>query len=471
MVTDLKPTVRVFQKDWRVLCLLMALFTGIYLYYYPPIHGIDDEAGYINLAYVWSNGSTSTTGTAMPTLFDFEKVNGRDVSWRSPGRSAALFPFLAVFGATSIFISSLLIHLLTTLIGAWLLHRIGRSPLWALLILFHPTLMLYSRTVMSDELGAMFLLLALAAVTFRKNSGLWAGIFIGFAALARMHAAFAVPFVASAFWFNGRKKQALWLMFGAAMVGVMIIVYNYLIVGGPILYLHAGFSPEFVLARLSAYIPALLILFPLQLFAPVFDKTEIRWFSRAIILPIFVLLLFYLWNDSGSNFLENIVISQRLLILILPIWLISYAGCVERIAEMVRLDRLIQSYRALLLPIAYFLFLISQVLIFQKHQARLFDFRQDLDEIAELIPAQSLVITNRGMGKFLGTPAMQPPPVDLLVYNFDGDDSDKGKIAAANGKPWFVVFLGKTPQQQMPPTFDDLIRKHNMTKVTTTAPN
>src|SRR5258708_32253152 len=190
MKTSIERATHIFQKDWRLLCLAMTLFSVVYRHYYPPIHGNEDEAGYINLAYVWFNGTTSPTDTAMPKLFDFEEVNGREISWRSPGRTAVLFPFLTVFGGNSIFISSLLIHLLTTLIAAWILQRVGQSPLWALLVLFHPTLMLYSRTVMSDELGSMFLLLVVWAATFKRNSGVWAGIFIGLAAFARLHAAF-----------------------------------------------------------------------------------------------------------------------------------------------------------------------------------------------------------------------------------------------------------------------------------------
>jgi len=364
-----------------------------------------------------------------------------------------------------------LIHLLTTLIAAWLLQRIGQSPLWALLILFHPTLMLYSRTVMGDELGALFLLLAVGAATFKRNSGLWAGVFIGLAAFARLHAAFTVPFVAAAFWFGGKKKQALWTVFGAAVVGSMIIAYNYVTVGSPILYLHAEFGLEYLTERLTFYIPALLILFPLQLIAPAFDDTEVRWYSRAVLLPIFCLLLFYFWNDAGSGLLENMVLGQRLLILILPIWLISYARSIERLAERLRLDTFFHRNKTILVGAGCVVLLTSQIVIFQKHQTHLFNFCHAVDEIAQLVPADSLVITNRGMGKFLGTPAMGPPPVDLVIYHFSDADFDEGKIASVGGHPWFLIFLRKTANQPMPSAFDRLILKHNMKELKTTSPD
>ena len=459
------------SRDWRVLCLAIVFFTGIYLYYYPPIHGIEDEAGYINLAFVWLHGTTLPTGSAMPKLFDFEEVNGREVSWRSPGRSAVLFPFLAIFGGKSIFVSSLLIHLLTTLFAALLLQRVGLSPLWALLILFHPTLMLYSRTVMSDELGAMFLLLAVGAVTFRRNSGLWVGIFIGLAAFARLHAAFAVPFVAAAFWLSGKKSQAIWTVFAASVVGALIIAYNYFTVGTPILYLHAEFGLEYLPERLAFYIPALLILFPLQLVAPVFDDTNMRWYSRAITLPIFGLLLFYFWNDAGPGFLDTLVLGQRLLVLILPIWLIGYARSIKRLSYRFELDKFVQGNKNIVLSAVCFVLLISQVVIFQKHQEHLLNFRHAIEEVAELVPANSLVVTNRGMGKFLGTPAMDPPPVDLVLYHFSDDDFDEGRISTAVGHPWFIVFLRKTEDQMIPPTFDRLIVQHKMQKLDTNSPD
>ena len=47
-----------------------------------------------------------------------------------------------------------------TAVGAALLARLGKSPLWAALLLLHPTLAIYSRTVMGDGASGAGLLLA-----------------------------------------------------------------------------------------------------------------------------------------------------------------------------------------------------------------------------------------------------------------------------------------------------------------------
>jgi len=47
-----------------------------------------------------------------------------------------------------------------TALAAWLLARLGRSPLWAVLLLLHPTLAVYSRTLLADGAAGTGLLLA-----------------------------------------------------------------------------------------------------------------------------------------------------------------------------------------------------------------------------------------------------------------------------------------------------------------------
>ena len=459
------------RKNRILLGFAIVLFSIIYVFYFPPIHGIEDEAGYINLAYVWSQGTTSPTGTAMPTLFDFETVNGKLVSWRSPGRSAVLFPFLVIFGGNSIFISSLLIHLATTLIAAWLLQRIGLSSLWALLVLFHPTLMLYSRTVMSDELGALFVLLAVVASTFKRNAGLWAGLFLGLGAFARLHVAFAVPFVAATFWFKGQKKQAILTLLGASVLGCLILAYNYFTVGTPLLYIHAEFAWQSLGDRLTAYLPALLLVFPLQLLAPAFDDSEVHWFSKAVTLPFFMLLSFYFWNDAGKNFLEDLVINQRLLIPILPVWLIGYSCMLERLFKRSGISNLSLRLKNVLTGATCLLFVLLQIMIFQRHQQHLKGFQDALNEVARTVPGDSLVLANRGLAKFLGSPPMGPPPVDLVIYHFTDTNFDEYKIKEWHARPWFITFLARSEGEPMPETFERLVRQYHMKKIETNTSN
>ena len=175
-------------KAWAALGVLMLGFAALFEVYYPPISAIEDETGFLNQALVWSRGAVSSEGAGYPHgLLDFIEVNGRHVPARHPGRSLLALPLLLLGGTRAVFVSGLALHLLATLAGAALLARLGRSPLWAVLILFHPTLAVYSRTVMAD--GAAGTGLLLAAIGVASGAPVLAGLAVGLAAAMRYHSA------------------------------------------------------------------------------------------------------------------------------------------------------------------------------------------------------------------------------------------------------------------------------------------
>ena len=126
----------------------------------------------------------------MPDLADFLPVGGRHVGTRHPGRSLA---GAAVPGGSGACARSsrraCCSTCSTTGLAAAVLVRLGRSPLWAALVLFHPTLALYSRTIMADEAAGAGLLLAAWPSTFPgAGAAVGAGLAVGLAATMRYHA-------------------------------------------------------------------------------------------------------------------------------------------------------------------------------------------------------------------------------------------------------------------------------------------
>jgi hypothetical protein len=169
-------------------------YAALFALWYPPLPGIEDEAGFVNQALIWSRGAVSAEGAGFSTGFgdlaDFTEVGGRHVPLRQPGRSLLALPFLMAGGVRATFASGLLLHLATTALAALLLERLGHSALWAALVLFHPTLAIYSRTIMGDEAaGAGLLLAALALTSSSRFAGIWAGLAVGLAALRTRAAA------------------------------------------------------------------------------------------------------------------------------------------------------------------------------------------------------------------------------------------------------------------------------------------
>ena len=201
--------VREKAEAWTAIGALMLSFAVLFAAYYPPIAGIEDEIGFVNQALVWSRGAVSSEGAGYPHgLEDFIEVNGRHVPARHPGRSLLALPFLVLGGTRAAFVSGLALHLLATFAGAALLARLGRSPLWAVLILFHPTLAIYSRTVMADGAAGTGLLLAALGVVSGAPVG--AGLAVGLAAAMRYHSALALPLVAGSFVFpRGHERETL----------------------------------------------------------------------------------------------------------------------------------------------------------------------------------------------------------------------------------------------------------------------
>src|SRR5262249_26352880 len=149
-----------FRCHWTALAILASAFCLLFFLYYPATHGIEDEVGFINQALVWSRGAISAEGAGFESLQDFVGSGDHHIAWCIPGRSLLILPFLALGGYEAIFWSGMIIHLGLTLVAGLTLQKLQRSPLLALLVLFHPTLSLYSRTIMGDAPAGLFLLLA-----------------------------------------------------------------------------------------------------------------------------------------------------------------------------------------------------------------------------------------------------------------------------------------------------------------------
>jgi hypothetical protein len=457
---------------WRVLFLLAAAYLLLFVYFYPPIHGIEDESGYINQAFVWQHSSITSDGAGYDRLADFENYGGRNVSFRNPGRALTLLPFLSVLGARSIFFSSALIHLLTVLGAALLLTRLGKSPLWAVLILFHPTLALYSRTVMSDELSGLLLLLAVLAVTNRSMQGLLAGLALSGAVVTRYHAAVVVPFFLIVLLKDKGLRQAFMCAVVTGLCAVGIVAYNYLTLGN----LTGGytnkvtFGVQFLPFNLKFYLPALLLLWPLQLLAPAFDRSRLQWYFRACVLPVFGLLTLYFYHESGESLVQTLVLGQRLLLTILPLWIVSYAYTIDSLlwplAEKftprpLRLAGVATCCCALLLGVA---------VLFREHQRHLAELKNSVAEIERVVPPGGLLVANRNLTKIFGTPAIGVTRYEWLVYQFLDVPLDHSARLAAEQKEWYLAVLPRRPGEELPDTLREYVTKYHLVKLPTDNP-
>ena len=109
------------SRDRAALVALMLGYAAIFLTYYPPLAGIEDEVGFINQSLVWSRGAVSAEGAGYTDLDDFGLFKGRHLAMRHPGRSLVALPFLLAGGLRAVFTSGMVLHLAMTAVGATLL--------------------------------------------------------------------------------------------------------------------------------------------------------------------------------------------------------------------------------------------------------------------------------------------------------------------------------------------------------------
>lgn len=441
-------TSRAGRWDRAILLALMAAYAALFMAFYPPSIGIEDEVGYVNQALVWTRGSVTAEGAGFADLDGFIRVGGRHVPVRQAGRSLAVLPFLALGGFRAIFLSGLLLHLTTAAVAGAILSRLGRSPVWAALVLFHPTLAIYSRTVMADGGAGLGLLLAALAVTRtdRRNSGVLAGVAVGVAALMRYHAGVALPFVAASFLYppareNPRREAGLCLLTGG-LCGALIVVYNLLMYHHPTdpnPAMRGLWSARYVIPQAIFYVPALMTLWPAMLLAPVLDRSILRWLVRGVCGFYLTLFLFYYWHDAGSSWAETAVVGLRLIQVALPLWIVSYAVVLDDwVATPLRRAFGVRATGSVAAA-ACFALLAATGLMFAKHQAHLKGLLAAREAVSRVVPAGSVVVANGTVSKLFGVPT--EPPSYRLRYS----PPEPAPDPRPDAPPWYVVVLVKSP--------------------------
>ena len=202
-------------------------------------------------------------------------------------------------GVRAMFVSGLVLHLALTALGALLLLASAgpASPLWAALLLFHPTLAIYSRTIMADATagtgpvagGAGRLDLGVALTLAAIGAGPWRSAWRP--RCAHHHAALAL---------DGRRRRVpaprggpmpgatprlCVLSAGSGLPAALIVLYNLAVYHAPLEPFTAGrgyFSAAFLVPHAAFYTTALLAIWPAMLLAPVLDRSPLRWLIRGL---------------------------------------------------------------------------------------------------------------------------------------------------------------------------------------------
>ncbi|HEX4948628.1 MAG TPA: hypothetical protein VFZ34_18275 [Blastocatellia bacterium] len=457
-------------SHWWGLGFAVSIYLAFFLYYYPCTHGIDDEVGFINQALVWSKGSTSIEGAGLSVFRDTMEHNGKHIFWRNPGRSIVILPFILIGGIQSVFLSGALIHILLTIVTGLILARLAISPLYAVLVLCHPTLALYSRTVMGDAPAALCIMLAVLALLYTRHPGKWIGFAIACAAVSRYQLGILLPIVSLVLWKDRNlerpKREAVACLIAGGVIGGLIVAYNLWLYGHPVGLVRVySFDISFVPGNTAFYLTSFLLIWPGMLLLVACDSSRIRWYSWSLSLPVFLLLLPYYYYDKGTSFAQTLILGQRLLQPIIPLLTISYVFVLVK-----KLWPKLQAYVPERLPAAAavatcLVLLLAQLFMFHQHQNRLLQYKTAREWVSTQIPANSLIISNNNLFKLLAVPAPGIPNYRLQESDFFGYQFDYSKLIEAEKKPWYLAYFSKNGSNEIPAYIRDYQAKYQLVRI------
>jgi len=330
-----------YRSEELLFALGVAGWLAATIRWWPVALSFSDEIGYVGQAKLLLEGHLRA-GIGSPGMWNPSPTG--PVAWYPLLVPLLLAPLFAVT-PTAIF----LIGILPALALAWMSSRIfkslGQSPVWGLVFLAHPTVVILSRTAMSD------LLLAALALgtwwTLRRHRAVPA-----IATCAVMMAArpTGVPIAAAiivgeAFetWRRTREKTSVvWQMkvgaLGFVLGSILVLVSNVLTTGT----LRFGYSfrpgvPSFALGYFvtdaPAYLRALLANPPLVLLGIVPLWRRRLWAPLLVVAGFGAMMCFYVWVDSAPGLFETLVLSERLILPIVTFLLIGYVAGLSRLVE------------------------------------------------------------------------------------------------------------------------------------------
>jgi hypothetical protein len=336
----------VITRSGRTVWLLVAgavLYVLTFLALYPRTTAIVDEDAYLTEAYLFRTGRLSYDGSPIPAPHMTVETGGRLASKYPPGNSLLLLPF-TLLGWRAVFVSGLMLALAGTALITLILKRLApdADPAWALLYLYHPVVVLLSRTIMSDLLAATLVLAAIYSLMRRGRWMLTAGFILGLACLVRYSNAVFLPviLILAARPAGSRLRTALMLLAGLAPPTVAAAAYNTHAYGSPLsfpMYLTGHFSPAYLLHNAGYYGAALLTLYPLMLAAPLVAGKGRR---LTLALPAYTLLglyCFFSYSYDVPNLPARLTVGIRYLLPALPFFILAYILAADRLLERLRL--------------------------------------------------------------------------------------------------------------------------------------
>ncbi|GAB4451843.1 MAG: hypothetical protein OHK0029_01740 [Armatimonadaceae bacterium] len=461
------------------------LYTLIYIVFWPATYAIMDESSYMGLAYAFRQGTVYTDVAQITAAFTYPLSNGHTISQYPPGMSLVLAA-TSFLGWSFTLGTNLFVHLGIFATVAAILRQIHVPARYAIFYLFHPTAVIYSRTVMSDLLASLLLTGAFYFLLRRQAFG--TGAFIGLSTLVRNANIVAVVLFAFGAFLDEsegklselRRKSTLisglstGLKIGLAALPFYFLAFLYQQIfqeGG-----WARFSNQLsfvhLFPNLLSYGLKLAILYPGMILAPLLYRGRGRYTLRLVIYSFISLYSFYHFQDSTGSLLESFVIGQRYMLLIIPLLIVSYGAVLHQAISQFRPG--FQRPVALFSVMVFLVLALGSGLVHFRHQKYLNEQRAVRDALIAFVTKADTVVCNIHVGKLF-----HPGWGNVTRYKLMGGEAtheaavknarqvlnealtqNAGRIVLIN---WSRDYRPETSKEQS--LFADLVQEYQMTVI------
>ncbi len=317
------------QRPMLWAALALAAYVLAFAAFFPTVLTISDEAAYMRQAAAFAQGRTTISQTDAATG-EARQILPSDYP---PGTSLLMAPLIALGGWRAGFLLGPLCCAGCVLLLAALLSRLGRSPLFALLFLAYPPLLVISRCGMSDLPAALFVTASLYC--FFRGEGVPWRLAAGFLAGASLLFRETAPMLLACFFAGAllRREKGVWLLVLGGVTGLALRALVSWLVFGNALFMkqsHPGFSLGAVIENAPLYAVALLVFVPGGLAFALLYRGARRAEFLATLAAFALLHLLYNYNAAASGGLKQLVLGPRFMIPLLPILLLAMSEALPR---------------------------------------------------------------------------------------------------------------------------------------------
>ena len=312
----------------------MGGFALLWVIWFPSAIAISDESAYLTQAQLYSAGKL--VGDASARTWAMRETDRGWVSRYPPAQSVVLAP-TQWFHWRAGFLVPLGLALLATLFTAAALERSGLPGAWSLLLLLHPAVVLYSRTLMSEALALLVVAVALWASDPDRPRTAVAGVALGIMPAVR-EALLPIALVLGGLmalrrWRAGGVTAVAPLALGAVIPLVALATYNHVVFDDPSSlrvnwdhFMDWAGAPE----RGMFYFLALNLLWPGMLVGVCAAEHRRR---LDVMLPTaagFVVYAAYAHVDRRYGMPADLVVGLRFFVPLLPVLVLGYAAFLHR---------------------------------------------------------------------------------------------------------------------------------------------